>query len=239
MAKHGKKYLAAAALVQQDTTYTVQQAVELAKKTAIARFDSTIEVHMLLGLDPRQADQQVRDVVVLPHGLGKTRRINVFTSDAEGARIAKEGGAETVTSTDEDLKKIQDGWTDWEVSIATPEMMGRVGRLGKILGPRNLMPNPKSGTVVPASDLARAVREAKAGRVEFRLDKTSNLHVPIGKASFSAEQLAENLQALLDAVKKARPAAAKGTYVKKIVVASTMGPGIKLDTHQMEGTTAS
>lgn len=228
MAKHGKRYRAAAAQVDADTLYSPREAVKLARATSISRFDGTVEVHVRLGVDPRHADQQVRDVVVLPHGLGKTVRVNVFTQ-GEGARVAREAGADYVTDTDEEIKKIQDGWTDWEVSIATPDMMGRVGRLGRILGVRGLMPNPKSGTVVPAADLARAIKEAKAGRVEFRVDKTANLHVPIGKVSFSDEMLFENLAALMESVNKARPSAAKGTFIKRVVVTTTMGPGVKVD----------
>ncbi|MBI4770082.1 MAG: 50S ribosomal protein L1 [Chloroflexi bacterium] len=232
MAKHGKKYRAAVAQIDPARLYSGREAVKLAKETCFTSFDSTVEVHLRLGVDPRHADQQVRDVVVLPHGLGKKVRVNVFT-EGESARLAREAGADFITDTDEEIKKIQDGWTDWEVSIATPEMMGRVGRLGRILGVRGLMPNPRSGTVVPADDLPRAIREAKAGRVEFRVDKTANLHVPIGKASFTEDMLAENLQALVDAVNKARPASAKGTYVKKVAVATTMGPGIRVDPRVM------
>ena len=228
MAKHGKKYRAAAAQVEENKLYPPQEAVKLAKATSTARFDATVEVHVRLGVDPRHADQQVREVVVLPHGLGKKIRVNVF-AQGEGARLAREAGADFVTDSDEEIKKIQDGWTDWEVSIATPDVMGKVGRLGRILGVRGLMPNPKSGTVVPAADIPRAIREARAGRVEFRLDKTANLHVPIGKASFSEEMLYENFAALLESVNRAKPAAAKGIYIKKVVVTTTMGPGVKVD----------
>ncbi len=228
MAKHGKKYRAAAAQVEENKLYPPQEAVKLAKATSTARFDATVEVHLRLGVDPRHADQQVRDVVVLPHGLGKQIRVNVF-AQGEGARLAREAGADFVTDSDEEIKKIQDGWTDWEVSIATPDVMGKVGRLGRILGVRGLMPNPKSGTVVPVADLPRAIREARAGRVEFRVDKTSNLHVPIGKASFSEDMLYENFAALLESVNRAKPATAKGIYIKKLVVTTTMGPGIKID----------
>jgi len=228
MAKHGKKFRAAAAQVEENKLYPPQEGVKLAKATSTARFDATVEVHVRLGVDPRHADQQVREVVVLPHGLGKKIRVNVF-AQGEGARLAREAGADFVTDSDEEIKKIQDGWTDWEVSIATPDVMGKVGRLGRILGVRGLMPNPKSGTVVPAADLPRAIREARAGRVEFRVDKTANLHVPIGKASFSEEMLYENFAALLESVNRAKPAAAKGIYIKKVVVTTTMGPGIKID----------
>ncbi len=232
MAKHGKKYLAALAQVEQDRLYNPEEGVALVKSTAITKFDSTVEVHMRLGVDPRHADQQVRDVVVLPHGLGKTVRILVF-AQAEGATLAREAGADYVAD-DEMINKIQAGWTDFDVAISTPDMMGKAGRLGRVLGPRGLMPNPKAGTVVPAEDLPRVIQEAKAGRVEFRVDKTSNLHVPIGKASFSAKQLYDNLAALMDAVKKARPAATKGVYIKHVTVATTMGPGVHLDPIQAQ-----
>jgi large subunit ribosomal protein L1 len=231
MAKHGKKYLGAKAKINPDQMYSPKEAVSLVKETSFTSFDSTVEVHMRMGLDPRQADQQLRDTVNLPNGLGKTIRVLVF-AQAEGAAAAKKAGADHVADDDEWIKKIQDGFTDFDVAISTPDMMGKAGRLGRVLGPRGLMPNPKAGTVVSAEDLPRAINEAKAGRVEFRLDKTSNLHVPIGKASFSAEKLEENLSALMTAIKKARPAAAKGTYVKKITLTSTMGPGIKIDPFQ-------
>ncbi len=228
MAKHGKKYLAAAAKVNRDTLYLPKEAIDLVKETSITKFDSTIEVHLRMGLDPRQADQQVRDVVVLPNGLGKTVRVAVF-AQGEGAINARNAGADLVVDDDETFNRIQSGWLEFDVAIATPDMMGKVGRLGRVLGPRGLMPNPKAGTVVPAADIERAITEAKAGRVEFRLDKTANIHVQIGKASFSAEKLYENFSALMEAIKKARPAAAKGNYIKHITMASSMGPGIKLD----------
>jgi large subunit ribosomal protein L1 len=228
MAKHGKKYLAAATKVDRMRNYTVPEAVALAKETSISKFDGTVECHIRLNVDPRQADQQVRGVVVLPNGLGKTVRILVF-AQGDGARLAREAGADFVADTDEWVKKIQDGWTDFDVAVATPDMMGKVGRLGKILGPRGLMPNPKAGTVVPAADIPRVIKESRAGRVEFRLDKTANLHVPVGKVSFSQETLAENLSTFLDAVKRARPAAAKGNYIRRITVTSTMGPGVRVD----------
>jgi large subunit ribosomal protein L1 len=228
MAKHGKKFKAAEAKVDRMKNYTVAEAVALAKETSTSKFDGTVECHIHLNVDQRQADQQVRGVVVLPNGLGKTVRILVF-AQGEGARLAHEAGADSVAENDEWIKKIQDGWTDFDVAIATPDMMGRVGRLGKILGPRGLMPNPKAGTVVPATDIARVIRETRAGRVEFRLDKTANLHAPVGKVSFAQDKLAENLSVFLDAVKKARPAAAKGNFIRRITVASTMGPGIRVD----------
>src|SRR5512147_1436892 len=228
MAKHGKKYLAAAAKLEPDHWYTPDEAVKLVKETSAVKFDATVEVHMRLGVDPRHADQQVRDVVVLPNGLGKTVRVLVF-AQGDGATAARTAGADVVADDDETIARIQGGWTDFDVAIATPDMMGKVGRLGRVLGPRGLMPNPKAGTVVPVQDVDRAVKEAKAGRVEFRLDKTANIHVVIGKASFDAKKLYENFAALMEAIGKARPAGAKGAYIKRIVVNATMGPGIKID----------
>ncbi len=228
MAKHGKKYLEALAKVNTEQTYEPLAAVTLAKETAYTKFDSTIEVHMRMGLDPRQADQQVRDVCVLPHGLGKTVRVLVF-AQGDAATKAQEAGADYVADTDEMINKIAAGWTDFDVAIATPDMMGKVGRLGRVLGPRSLMPNPKAGTVCAADDLPRVINESKAGRVEFRLDKTANIHVPIGKASFEAAQLFDNFAALMEAIKKAKPSGAKGSYLKRVTVAATMGPGIKVD----------
>ena len=227
MAKHGKKYRAAAAKVDRNTAYQPQEAMALAKSTSTAKFDASVEVHMRMGLDPKQADQQVRAAVVMPAGLGKQVRVMVF-AEGEAARTAKEAGADHVAD-DDILKKIQEGWTDWDVSIAVPEMMGKVGRLGRILGTRGLMPNPKAGTVAPAGDLPRLIKEAKAGRVEFRLDKTANIHVVIGKASFTPEALYENFSSLMEAIKKARPTGAKGIYIRRITVATTMGPGVKVD----------
>jgi len=227
MARHGKKYLEALKKVNRDKAYLPEEAVALAKETSFTQFDSTVEVHMRLGVDPRHADQQVRDVVVLPHGLGKTVRVLVF-AQGEAARIAEEAGADFIGD-DETIQKIQGGWTDFDVAVAVPEMMSKVGRLGRVLGKKGLMPNPKAGTVVPAADLPRVIREAKAGRVEFRVDKTANLHVPIGKTSFTEEQLVANFAALMDAVKKARPTGAKGTYIRKVTLTTTMGPGIKVD----------
>lgn len=227
MSGKGRKYREVAAKVDSSNFYSRAEAVKLIKETAYTNFDPTVEVHLRLGVDPRHADQQVRDVVVLPHGLGKTVRVLVFV-DGEDAKLAEEAGADYIAD-DDLIKKIQGGWTDFDVAIAAPPMMGKVGRLGRILGPRGLMPNPRAGTVAPAEDIPRLIEEAKAGRVEFRVDKTSNVHAPIGKASFSEEQLMDNLNALLDAIKRARPPAAKGTYVRKITMANTMGPGIKLD----------
>ena len=238
MAKHGKKYVAALAKVDLDKEYSVREAIALAKDTSITKFDATVEVHMRTALDPRQADQQVRDVVVLPHGLGKTVRVLVF-AQGEGAAAARSAGADLVADDDETLKQIEGGMLDFDVAIATPDAMGKVGRLGRVLGPRGLMPNPKAGTVVSADNLPRAINEAKAGRVEFRLDKTANIHVSVGKVSFSEDQLFDNFSALMDAVHKARPSGAKGEYIKRITLASTMGPGIKVnpsETHKLEVT---
>jgi large subunit ribosomal protein L1 len=233
MAKHGKKYNAALQKVDINKFYAPAEAVNLVKETSITSFDGTVEIHMRMGLDPRQADQMVRDVVVLPNGLGKTVRVLVF-AQGEAATKAAEGGADTVADTDEWINKIAGGWTDFDVAISTPDMMGKAGKLGRVLGPRGLMPNPKAGTVVPSEDLPRVIQEAKAGRVEFRLDKTANIHVPLGKVSFSAEKLVENLAALMEAIKKAKPSAAKGTYIKRLTLTSTMGPGIKVDANQAQ-----
>ncbi len=229
MAKHGKKYRQAVARVEIDKLYEPLEALTLARETSYTKFDGTIEVHVRLGVDPRHAEQQVRDTVQLPNGLGKSVRVIAFT-EGEGARVAQEAGADIIGD-DAVINKIKDGWIEFDAAVATPEMMGKIGKsgLGKVLGPRGLMPNPKAGTVVPAVDLPRVIKELKAGRVEFRVDKTANLHVPIGKASFSADNLTENFTALMEAVKKARPPAAKGTFIRKITVTSTMGPGIKID----------
>lgn len=232
MAKRGKKYQEALNKIDREKRYTPREALSLAKETTKTQFDSTVEVHIRLGVDPRHADQQVRDVVVLPHGLGKTVKVLVF-AQGEAVTIAREAGADYIA--DEDLiNQIQKGWTDFDVAIATPDMMGAVGRLGRILGPRGLMPNPRAGTVVQAEDLPRVIDESKAGRVEFRVDKTANLHVPIGKVSFDVTQLRENMASLMDAVKKSRPAASKGAFIRKVTVCSTMGPGIKVDPIQAQ-----
>jgi len=228
MPKHGKKYLEASAKIDPAATYDPREALTLVKETSFTNFDATVEVHLRMGLDPRQADQMVRDVVVLPNGLGKTVRVLVF-AQGEAATRAQEAGADFIADTDEWISRIQGGFTDFDVAIATPDMMGKAGRLGRVLGPRGLMPNPKAGTVVPGEDLPRVINEAKAGRVEFRLDKTANLHVPIGKASFSVDKLFENMTALMEAIKKAKPAAAKGSYIRRITLTSTMGPGVKVD----------
>ncbi len=227
MTKRGKKYKTAAAKVEEGKLYEPQQGVALAQATSYSQFDGTIEVHMRLGVDPKQADQQVRDSVLLPHGLGRKVRVVAFV-EGEMARKAQDAGADFVAD-DALMAKIRDGWLDFDAAVATPEMMGKVGRLGKVLGPRGLMPNPKAGTVVPGDDLPRVIRELKAGRVEFRIDKTGNLHVPIGKASFEPQKLYENFTALMDAVRRARPASAKGVFLRTVTVTSTMGPGVRVD----------
>lgn len=227
MPKRGRKYREAAEKVDRGTFYSRKEAVHLIKETVTTSFDPTVELHMRLGVDPRHADQQVRDVVVLPHGLGKTVRVLVF-AEGEDAQLAQESGADIIADA-EVIQKIQGGWVDFDVAIAVPSMMGQVGRLGRILGPRGLMPNPRAGTVAPGPDLPRLIDEAKAGRVEFRVDRTANIHAPFGKASFSEEQLLDNLQAILDAVNRARPAATKGSYVRSVTLANSMGPGIKVD----------
>jgi large subunit ribosomal protein L1 len=227
MAKHGKKYIQAAELVDRDKLYEPMEALELAKKIAFTKFDSTVEVHLRLGVDTRHADQQIRDTVMMPHGLGKTVRVVVF-AEGDAARDAREAGADFIAD-DELIEKIQGGWMEFDAAVATPNMMGKVGRLGRILGPRGLMPNPKAGTVVPEDDITRAIDELKSGRVEFRTDKTANLHVPIGKVSFEAQQLYENMAALMDAVRRTRPASTKGTYVQRVTISSTMGPGVRVD----------
>lgn len=227
MAKHGKKYREAFDQVDRTRTYPPEEAIELVKEMAYANFDETVEVHLRLGVDPRHAEQQVRETVMMPNGLGKEVKVVVF-AEGDAAREAKAAGADMIAD-DELVEKINDGWTDFDAAVATSQMMGTVGRLGPVLGPRGLMPNPKAGTVVPEDDLERVINELKAGRVEFRVDKTANLHVPIGKVSFEVQDLVENLAALMDAVKRARPAAAKGAYVRAVTVSSTMGPGVKID----------
>jgi large subunit ribosomal protein L1 len=229
MAKIGKQFKAALEKVDRQKYYDPLEALQMVKDLSFTKFDGTVEIHLRTGLDPRQADQQVRDVVVLPHGLGKTVRVLVF-AQGEGATLAREAGADYVADDDEWIKKIQDGFTDFDVAISTPDMMGKAGRLGRVLGPRGLMPNPKAGTVVQAQDLPRTIEEAKAGRVEFRLDKTANIHAPIGKVSFEIEKLFENMSALMEAIRKAKPSGAKGSYIRRVTIASTMGPGIKVDT---------
>lgn len=227
MAKHGKKYLEALAKIDRTKKYEPMEAVKLAQETSFTKFDGTIEVHIRLGVDPRHADQQVRDTVMLPHGLGRTVRVLVF-AEGEAAREAQKEGADYIVD-DEIIKKIQNGWFEFDATVSTPKMMSTVGRLGKILGPRGLMPNPKAGTVVPDDDLPRVIKELKAGRVEFRTDKTANLHVPIGKASFETQKLFENFSALIDSVRRSKPPASKGAFFQSITITSTMGPGIRVD----------
>jgi large subunit ribosomal protein L1 len=229
MTKHGKKYNAAAEKVDREKLYSPLEALDLARQTSYSRFDGTMEVHIRLGVDPRHADQQVRDTVLLPHGLGKTVRVLAF-AEGEAARTAKDAGADIIGD-DETIQRIKGGWLEFDATVATPDMMGKIGKsgLGRILGTRGLMPNPKAGTVVPADDLARAIHELKAGRVEFRVDRTGNLHVPLGKASFETQKLYENMAALMEAVRKSRPASSKGSFVRKVTLTSTMGPGIRVD----------
>lgn len=230
--KRGKKYQDAAKLVEKTKAYDTEEAVELAKKTAVAKFDETIEAHIRLGVDGRHADQQIRGAVVLPHGTGKTVRVLVF---AKGTKLdeAQAAGADFVGG-EELIPKIQnEGWFDFDVVVATPDMMGVVGRLGRVLGPKGLMPNPKAGTVT--MDVTQAVNDIKAGKIEYRLDKANIVHVPVGKASFTKEQLADNLTALMSAIIKAKPASAKGQYLRSVTIASTMGPGIKINTSKLVG----
>ena len=224
--KRGKRYVEAAKAIDRATLYDAADAIALVKKAAVAKFDETIEAHLRTGCDGRHADQQIRGAVVLPHGTGKTVRILVFAKGAK-ADEAREAGAEYVGEMDMVEKIQKENFFDYDVVIATPDMMGVVGRLGKILGPKGLMPNPKAGTV--SMDVARAVRESKAGKIEYRLDKTNIIHCPIGKVSFGVEKLEENFNALMGAIIKAKPAAAKGQYVRSCVVASTMGPGVKVN----------
>ena len=230
--KHGKKYNDSAKLIEAGKFYDVNEAVAVAVKTGTAKFDETVEIHVRLGVDSRHADQQVRGAVVLPNGTGKTVRTLVFAK-GDKADAAKEAGSDFVGA-EELVAKIQnENWLDFDVVIASPDMMGVVGRLGKILGPRGLMPTPKAGTVTP--DVAKAVTEAKAGKIEYRLDKTNIIHCPIGKVSFGAEKLTENLETIIGAIVKARPAAAKGQYIRSCVIASTMGPGIKINASKIGG----
>ena len=227
MTRDGKKYQEAVKLLDRTKTYAPQEAIELAKKIAHARFDETVELHLRMGLDPRNAAQQVRGVALLPQGLGKQVRVLVFTQ-GEAVRIAETAGADFVGG-DELIKKIEEGWLDFDTAIATPDMMGKVGKLGKVLGRKGLMPNPKSGTVVAADALTRAIEDARKGRVEFRLDRTAIIHVPLGKVSFEDDKLMDNLAAVVEAIMKAKPSGAKGQYVKTATLTTTMGAGIKLD----------
>ena len=228
--KHGKKYVDGAKLIERSRLYDTQEALDLCVKTGTAKFDETVEVHVKLGVDGRHADQQVRGAIVLPHGTGKTVRVLAICKP-EKEDEARAAGAEFVGGNDM-IQKIQsEGWMDFDVLITTPDMMGMVGRLGKILGPRGLMPNPKAGTVAP--DIARAITEAKAGKIEYRLDKTNIIHCPIGKISFGTEKLTENFNTLLEAINKAKPAAAKGQYIRSCVLAATMGPGVKINPNKV------
>ncbi|MFW5748561.1 MAG: 50S ribosomal protein L1 [Chloroflexota bacterium] len=228
MPKHGKRYQNLLKQMDRDTYYEFATAVKMARDMATAKFDETIEIHMRLGIDPRHSDQQVRSTVMLPHGTGKTVRVLVF-AEGEEVRAAEAAGADIIAD-DEVIDRIQkEGFTDFDAALATPTMMKKVGRVARILGPRGLMPNPKAGTVVQPDDLARAVEELKAGRVEFRNDKTGNLHVPVGKASFSEEQLTENARAVVDAVNAVKPSGVKGIYIRRVTLTSTMSPGIRVD----------
>jgi large subunit ribosomal protein L1 len=228
MAKHGKKYNAALEKIDRDTLYSPEEAIKIAKEVAPAKFNETVELHLRLGIDPRHSDQQVRSTVLLPNGLGKTVRVLVF-AEGEAARIAQDAGADFVAD-DELINRIaNEGWVEFDVALAVPEMMRKIGRLGKVLGRKGLMPNPKAGTLVQPDDIPRAIEEARAGRVEFRNDKTANIHLPIGKTNFTEQQLVENMAAVMDAIRRNRPASAKGTYVRRIVVTTTMGPGIRVD----------
>ncbi len=230
MAKKGKRYREAASKVDKSKFYSVDEAIALAKEIHPAKFDETVELHIKTGLDPRHAEQQIRGSTVLPHGLGKVMRVLVFT-EGEAVAAAREAGADYVGS-DDLIKQIEGGWLDFDVAIATREMMGKVGRLGRVLGPRGLMPNPRSGTVVGAEDIARSVQEAKQGRVEYRLDRLANIHVPLGKVSFEDQKLKENMATLIEAVNAARPKEAKGQYIRSATLTTTMGPGIHLDLAQ-------
>ena len=227
MVKRGKRYREAEGLIDQEKSYAPDEAVALAKQVATAKFDETVEVHLRTGADPRHADQMVRGVANLPHGVGKPIRVMVFT-EGEAVTAAEEAGADYIGD-DEVIKRIEGGWTDFDVSIATPEMMGRIGRLGRVLGRRGLMPNPRTGTVVPAEDLARAIGDAKKGRVEYRIDRTALIHAPIGKASFAEDQLLDNLTAIMDTIVRGRPSGVKGQFIKAAYLTTSMGPVIEMD----------
>jgi large subunit ribosomal protein L1 len=229
--RHGKKYQEASKLADESKAYSPDEAIELAKQAAYAKFDETVELHLKMGVNPRSADQQVRGVILLPNGLGKRTRVLVF-AQGEGIKVAEEAGADHAGA-DDLIKQIEDGWLDFDVSIATPDMMPKVAKLGRILGRRGLMPNPKSGTVVPAQDLARVIGDARKGRSEFRLDRTAIIHLPIGKASFDKDKLVENLAAAVEAIVKAKPAGAKGQYIRTAFLTTSMGPGFRLDISSM------
>ena len=227
MAKHGKRYMEAKSLIEEGRDYSPEEAISIAKKAATSKFDETVELHIRTGADPRHADQMVRGVTTLPHGIGKPVRVLVFTQ-GEAVTAAERAGADFAGG-DDMVKKVEGGWTDFDVSIATPDMMGRVGKLGKILGRRGLMPNPRTGTVVQPQDVPRAIDEAKKGRVEFRLDRTSLIHVPIGKASFDESKLMDNLTSVMDNIVRARPSGVKGQYIRAAYVTTTMGPSVSMD----------
>jgi len=230
MAKRSRKYLEALEKVDRTREYSPEEAMSLVKETSYTNFDGTVELHLRTGLDPRRSDQSIRGIVRLPNGLGVPVRVLVFAS-GEAAQVAEEAGADYVISGDEGIQKISDGWVDFDVAIAIPEMMRHVGRLGRILGPRGLMPTPKTGTVVQPDDLPRVIDEAKAGRVEYRLDRSGNIHCPIGKVSFSDEDLLGNMAAIMTAIRRARPpAVSRGGYLRRVTLAATMGPGVKVDT---------
>jgi large subunit ribosomal protein L1 len=227
MAEHGKKYRAVAEKIDKDKAYPPQEAVGLLKKSTVAKFDETVELHLRMGLDPKSATQQIRGIALLPHGLGKKVRVLVF-AQGEAEKIANSAGADFVGG-DDIIKKVEEGWVDFDTAIAIPEMMGKVGKLGKVLGRRGLMPNPKSGTVVGMNDLPRVIEDARKGRVEYKLDKASIIHVPVGKVSFEEKKLLDNLTAIMEAVVKARPTGAKGQYIRSAFITTTMGPSIRLD----------
>lgn len=231
MKKRGKKFRDAVSGLEADKAYILEEAVDLLKLTATAKFDETVELHLRTGADPRHADQLVRGVAMLPHGLGKTVRVLVF-ANGEAATIAKEAGADYIGD-DEIIRNIQDGWVDFDVGLAIPDMMSKIGRLGRVLGRRGLMPNPRTGTMVQPHDLPRAIEEAKKGRVEYRMDRTALMHVPVGKVSFDQEKLIENIATIVDAVVKAKPASVKGTFIRTAFLTSTMGPSIKLDVNAL------
>lgn len=226
MPKRGKNYTNAAAKIDSEKTYDLKDAVKLVKESSFVKFDETVEVHMRTGLDSRHADQQLRGTILLPHGLGKSQRVLVF-AEGEAARAAEEAGADFVGS-DDMVKKVEGGWTDFEVALATKDLMGKVGKLGRVLGPRGLMPNPRTNTVVDAEDIGKAVKEASQGRVEFRTDKTNLVHVPFGKVSFSEEDLFDNLSALLSAIVREKPSGVKGAYINTLTLTTTMGPPVKV-----------
>ena len=227
MAERGRNYQEAVKLLDRTEAYSPQEAIELAKKAAYAKFDETVELHLRMGVDPRNASQQVRGVALLPHGLGKEVRVLVF-AQGEAEKIAQTAGADIVGG-DELIKKIEGGWLEFDTTIATPDMMGKVGKLGKVLGRKGLMPNPKAGTVVAADDLPRVINDARKGRVEFKLDRTAIIHLPLGKVSFEDDKLLSNLTAVIEAVVRAKPAGAKGQYIRSAFIKTTMGPGIKID----------